>query len=217
MGKQKQNIQKWKEWININGHTPTRHSKDTEEARLAARISRMYNYMKKNPVKYKELIQDYEDTYRKYNSRNIVCKDFCERFKQWKIWVYENQKIPKTTSSIKEERCIANNFNNALKKIQKTPSDYSHYIEEYNEICESITEYNRIQKYIGVIAQWKEWTNKHKHLPRQSSSNIVEKKIAKKMTNLAVVLRQDSMYKELLEEYVEFYNTQKKLEKAKPN
>lgn len=215
MSKQKQNIQIWKEWININGRTPTRHSKDAEEARLAANISRMYNYMKKNPVKYQELIQDYEDTYRKYNSRNIVCKDFCQRFKQWKIWVYENQKIPRTTSSIKEERCIANNFNNALRKIKKNVSIYSLYVEEYNEICESITEYNRRQKYIGVITQWKEWTNKHKRLPRQSSSNPAEKKIAKTMTNLIVTLRKNSMYKELLDEYIEFYNMHKQLKRVK--
>jgi len=192
----------WENWTIKHGRTPKRHSKDIEEDRLAANTSRIYSVMKKDPVKYKELIARYEETYYAYNSGKYLRGNYLDVFNEWKTWVLKNGKLPSSNCENNAERSIAFRIKTAVKNMQKESFKYVKELQEYEEIISNpdldIIHYN----FKVLFEEWKAWCELYKRIPKNNKNNEAERHLYKRISSRIYKMRKEpEKYECYLREY----------------
>jgi len=123
----------WKKWTIEHGITPANRA-DGEEGKVASRMHNAKTTMKKEPEKYKEILEEYERLYAQYG-RGRDYKTPKETFEIWKKWTIEHGITPVKRDG-EEERKITDNMSGALKRMKKEPEKYREILEEYERLYE---------------------------------------------------------------------------------
>jgi len=194
----------WKKWTIEHGVTPNRskgQSKDTEEYKLARSFSTKLFEMRKNPEKYKEILEEYEKLYAQYG-RYKDNKSAEEAFGEWKSWIVAHGVVPSDHSKEIQETKIARRMYFAWRTMKHKPEEYRGILEEYEQLK---AKYGRAKDNKSAeewFEEWKAWTLEHGVTPSGNSMDETEKRIAKGMSNSIQSMRKHSeQYKEILEEY----------------
>jgi len=210
MSKIEENINEWHIWAINHGHTPKRHSKDKEEDRIAANISRIYNRMKKRPDKYASEIVTYESVYKEYNDRNLVCDNALVVFEKWKLWLETNKRLPKVNSVDMEEQKLVYEVDRMIKNLKKIKLNNTEIIDEYQRICKDHAKDRIIERSRMDFDVWKFWVEVHKRLPHSNSEDGNERKMYSLIYKVLKTLKKYGVEKEVEEEYKRIRSEYKK-------
>ena len=189
----------WKKWTLNNGKTPTKNPQNEEECRIARNMANARNKFKKEPEKYKDILEEYDRLCNCYGKSSIKF----QYFERWKEWSLENEKIPTDNPDNEEERKIAKKMRTILETLKKYPEKYKDILEEYEEICK------KYDVKIKHFELFKEWTLNNGMTPSKSSQNENEREIAMHIEDAIRSIKKSTgkveRYKVILEEHEKLY------------
>ena len=133
-------------------------------------------------------------------------KERLERFEIWKAWVLEHQKTPRINSLNLEKQKMAVMMTNIWKQINKDPN-YSVIITEYLKLKKQYPysdDFRKKRDSKTNLDEIIEWSKAHNRLPKQKSSDEVERRLSYRCHLLMANLRKKPyLNKKLLDEYEE--------------
>lgn len=175
----KQNFETWKKITQKNGVTPSQHSENEEERKIASRMADALINFKKN--KKIELINEYQEILLQYG-RKKYNKTPEKNLEEWKNWTLEHKITPSQYSKDSIEKSIATRMSNVLSYLKKTPEKNKEIIEEYNKIY---AQYGRQkikklqkekQELLNDVSKLKEQAIKAENMEKETKE-IVDKHI----------------------------------------
>ena len=95
-------------------------------------MNRTITKMKKEPEKYKEILEEHKRLYEQYG-REIDYKTFEEHFEIWKKWTIEHGVTPRQHVD-GEEGKIAHGMYHAKTYMKKKPEEYKAKLEEHEQL-----------------------------------------------------------------------------------
>lgn len=186
----------WKQWVLENEDRPNSRSSDEKERKIARDMSNALQQIKKQPEKYKSILDEYNTLIKQYGDKVI------RRFKKWESWVLEQQITPSRDSQEPKERKIASDMKNAMDTIGKNMKKYGEILQRYNELY---TKYNRTKDHKTPIEHfelWKSWVLENKSRPSITSEDKEEIKVASGIKGAVSTMKKETeKYRAELEEY----------------
>ena len=195
-------FERWKQWTLEHEITPSMYAEDDKEKKCACDMRYAFTTMKKNPTKYKTLLEEYEKIFVKYSRyKNRKSKE--QTFEEWKKWTLEHEITPSAASSDENERKLADRMVAVYSEMKREPDRYKAIIEEYDDIY---ARYSRKKSKEQTFEEWKQWTLEHEITPKRKSSDETERKLADRMGAVySETKREPDRYKAMIEEYDRLY------------
>lgn len=197
--KPEEHFNMWKKWTLEKEITPSEKSEDEAERKLAIGMGNILQRIKKKGESYKQLLEEYNETYSKYGRRKND-KSPEKHFDMWKKWTLEKQITPSEKTEDEAERKVAIGMRSAL-VVMKRKEEYKEILQEYEEIYAKYGRRKDVKSPEEHFVEWKKWTEENGITPSQQANDEAERKLAIKMNNILVVMKKKEEYRKKLEEY----------------
>jgi len=92
-------FKEWKAWVEEHEKIPVTYSRSYDEEVIAKKMGSFIRKCNKNPQENEDILSEYMDICKKYNSREVVYRKNISIFNEWKMWCKANNRLPKAKSS----------------------------------------------------------------------------------------------------------------------
>ncbi|MBR5227582.1 MAG: hypothetical protein IKV94_02995 [Clostridia bacterium] len=187
----------WELWVLKNGHLPSFRSKDEEERYIAMTANVAMSKIKKEPQKYKEIL----------NKHAIILRIFSKKrtkeraFKEWENWVLANGRLPSQRSQDYVERHLAPRINVTIREMKEEAEKYATLLKKYEELKEKYNPSKLL--YIRTFEAWKAWTLEKQKTPRRHSENEQENRLSLNMSYCLSKMKKNNILQDIIVEYNE--------------